>query len=470
MSCDIRLKEAGISSEQLASPQIPPELAQILLLDSFEKYTPELAQKINEVFTQFSLLIDFFGNGMPNVLAHAIINETARVVVPLIMNGDNWQKFIQDLVYLQALSLDRGHGLGKIVKNLSALLVFADFRQDRPSMVPLSAEDLIKLKIVPKKGIEPVAMMADQTPWTAVVANLLHAAGVKQVVIVDGHSGMAAQHLTERGIEVINITTARLMIDTLKSRGLLDDSLETIVVGVDLGNLALADKLRTEDGFELGIINKKRIPMGNGTKSRTEHKLVYGNVSGKRVVLFDDMISSGGTLLNTVDLLAAAGAKEILVCASHAVFCGDYEQNLRKLLAKDLVKIVMVSSTLPQNNTKEGTKVSLPSITTEDGGEKQVEVLNVDNFIAYMIYLMMKYPNSKDLRKQIGKHLLPQPDPRELYQRITESKLPELPELPKLPKKNVVARVDHSGNLQPLPKKNQLKTKPKKKNKKKRSK
>ena len=52
----MRLKEAGKSSEQLVSPQIPPELAQILLLDSFEKYTPELAQKINEVFTQFSLL------------------------------------------------------------------------------------------------------------------------------------------------------------------------------------------------------------------------------------------------------------------------------------------------------------------------------------------------------------------------------------------------------------------------------
>ena len=457
MTRNVRIKEADRSTDGLS---ISPEQAQVLLPPSFESYTPELAQKLKEFFKQFSLLVESFNNGMPLVLAHPIIKETAQVVVPLIMNGDNWQSVVQDLAYLQALSLDRGHGLGEIVKNLSALLVFADFRQDRPSMVPISTDDLEKLKIVPKKGLEPVAMMADQTPWTAVVANLLHAAGVKRVVTIDGHSGIAAQQLRARGMEVVNITTARLMMNELKSRGLLDDSLETMMVGVDLGNLALAHKLSQKIGYQIGIINKKRIPLGNGSKSRTVHELVYGDVRGKRVLLFDDMISSGGTLLHTVDLLAAAGAKEILVCASHAVFCGDCEQNLPKLLANDLVKIVMVSNTLPLNRFGENGE-TLPSVTTENGVEKKIEVLDVDDYIAYMVYLMMKYPNSDDLREQIADHLLLQPDPRELYKTITRSKLP---------KKKVVARVDHNGKLQPLPKKNQPKTKHKKKNKKKRSK
>ncbi len=435
MSRDERLRHSRRSSDSFALSTVAPELAQVLLLNSFETRAPELAQRLKEFFTQFSLLVESFNNGMPLVLAHSLLTETAQVVVPLIMNGDNWQSFVQDLVYLQSLSLDRGQGLGEIASNLSALLVMADFRQDRASVLPISATEYDKLGIAPKPGVEPVAMVAEQTPWSGVVANLLQAAGVKRVVTIDGHSGIAANQLIERGLEVINITTARLMIDTLKSRGLLDDSLETIVVGVDLGNLALAHKLSTEDGFEIGIINKRRIPMGNGTKSRTEHELVYGDVSGKRVVLFDDMISSGGTLVKTVELLGAAGAKEILVCASHAIFCGDCEQNLPKLLANDLVKIVMVSSTLPQNNTE---------VDAEDGGEKRVEVLNVDDFVAYMVYLMMKYPNTKDLRKQIGKHLLPQLDPRKLFKKITGLKLP---------KKQVVAAIDSAGRLSRLPRK-----------------
>jgi len=57
MSRETKSQEIGRSTDVFPIPKIPPDLAQILLLDSFEKYTPELAQKINEVFTQFSFFV-----------------------------------------------------------------------------------------------------------------------------------------------------------------------------------------------------------------------------------------------------------------------------------------------------------------------------------------------------------------------------------------------------------------------------
>lgn len=87
------------------------------------------------------------------------------------------------------------------------------------------------------------------------------------------------------------------------------------------------------------------------------------NVSGKRVILMDDMISSGGTLVHTVELLLSQGAAEVLVCASHPVFAGrEYYSQLQRLLKYDKVKIVMTTDTLPLERPEFGGDKSKPYV------------------------------------------------------------------------------------------------------------
>jgi hypothetical protein len=174
-------------------------------------------------------------------------------------------------------------------------------------------------------------------------------------------------------------------------------------------------------------LRKYRIPTGNGSTSVTKHELVYGDPRGKRVILIDDLISSGGTILNTVKLLLAQGAKEIIVCASHAVFAGrEYYEQLQQVLKYKQVKQILVTDTLPLKRLTRGGDKDLPYIQVTRGGvkeNKQVSMLSVDDFIAYTVGLMLTTPNMDTFAKQMGEHVLPQPDPYELYHQITGQKI-----------------------------------------------
>jgi ribose-phosphate pyrophosphokinase len=72
---------------------------------------------------------------------------------------------------------------------------------------------------------------------------------------------------------------------------------------------------------------------------------VIGDVNGMRCILVDDMISTGGTISEAANALRANGAREVHVCATHAVFCGPARERLE---AAKLDSIV-VSDTIPQS-------------------------------------------------------------------------------------------------------------------------
>jgi phosphoribosylpyrophosphate synthetase len=246
-------------------------------------------------------------------------------------------------------------------------------------------------------------------------------------VNIDGHSSEFAQQLEQVGIEVINITSAFVLIEELMTRGLMDDSLENVICGVDFGNLALTQKISQRLKLKLAIIRKTREPTIRGEDSETKHPLVYGDVRGKRVVLMDDMISSGGTIIETVNLLLAAGAKEILVCAAHAVFAGrNYYKTMVKLLKIPEVKIVMTTDTLPLKRPGFGRSRSLPyailpGVATADKSEpaeviKQVEMLPLDGFIGQIVQALMATHNAAEIRAILAEHIVEQRDPYEIYE------------------------------------------------------
>lgn len=384
---------------------------------SFRLYNPKLAAHLRQLYPEIRLQHSAFENSMWLLLA----GEAPSIVVPWIMNGDNLEKALTDIFCLHVLTQEH-ESFGPNVENLSILVPFADFRQDKPSSKPLPEEMTTGKK-------DEIALVTAQASWTLPLARWMKSVGVDTLVTVDGHSFTASEQFRSEGINVINITTAKLMIEYLRETELLSDDLDTIVVGVDLGNLALAHKLAKEEGFKIGIMHKRRIAIGNGEKSRTEHELVYGDVQGRKVVLMDDMIGSGGTMLNTVEYLVDKGAAEIIACASHAVFAGrEYYDKLRQILRYDEVKQVLVSDTLPLSRPIRGADRDLPYIFKKTAGvkeKKELEILSVNDFLAYITGVMLWHTTAEEIEVQMEEHVLRQVNPYELYKKITGKKIAE---------------------------------------------
>lgn len=395
-------------------PPVDPNKAKIHIPWSYKAYKPESTKQLQDLYPQIRLQESAFPNGMWLLLA----GEAPNVVMPWLMNGDNLADALLDIYNAHAFTQNR-EGIGPNVKKLSVLSVFGDWRQDLPSKKPIPRQE----------NEEEVAMVIAQSSWSQAVASLMkNVAKVDNLVTIDGHSFIAKKHFEAEGIKVVNITTTKLIIEAIRNKGLLKNNLPNMIAGVDFGNLALAHKLSQEEEFELGILRKHRISTGNGSTSITKHELIHGDVQGKRVILMDDLIGSGGTIFNTVDLLLKQGAKEIIVCASHAVFAGrEYYEQLQKVLKYDQVKLVMVSNTLPLERLTRGSDRDLPYILSSQNETKperrQVSMLDVDDFIAYTVGVMLSSENTDEIVTKMKEHVLPQPDPHELYHQITGKKI-----------------------------------------------
>ena len=402
----------------------------------FRDYYPALSHELQNKLPTLRFEEGSFGNLMPLILAE----EVPHVVMLWLMNGDNWQKPSIDMFNAHVLTQSPDLA-GANVERLGVLAPFIDVRQDRRERKPLPGSN----------GAE-MAIVKAQASWSEAVANLMaYVAKVNYLVHLGGHSHLATTHFERVGIDVIDVTTAHVMIADLQARGMLDDKLENVLCGVDFGNLALVDNISKIHGFSIAIIRKWREAINGGVRSKTKHELVYGTVSGKRVIVMDDMISSGGTLVNTVDLLIANGAKEIIVCASHAVFSGrEYYEQLQQLLKYSQVKVVMTTNTLPLERPGFGGDKSLPYIllpgqTNESThlAKKQVEMLSVDDLLGRVLLAMLKSNNTDEIRQALGHEVVIQRDPYELFTDMTGQKVERPAD---------VAVYRSGGNFEPLAK------------------
>ena len=424
-------------------PTIDSNQAKIHIPWSYKAYKPESTQQLQDLYPQIRLQESAFPNGMWLLLA----GEAPSVVMPWLMNGDNLADALLDIYNAHAFTQNR-EGIGPNVKKLSVLSVFGDWRQDNPSKknLPQKNEDFHKED--KNQEVEEMALVIAQSSWSQAVASLMKdVAKVDNLITIDGHSFTAKDHFEAKKIEVVNITTAKLIVEAIRNKDLLKDDLPTMIAGVDFGNLALAHKLSQEEEFELGILRKRRIPTGNGNTSTTQHELVHGDVQGRRVILIDDLIGSGGTILHTVELLLKQGAKEIIVCAAHAVFAGgEYYAQLQKVLKYDQVKLVMVSDTIPLKRLTRGSDRDLPytqvSSNQEKSERKQVTMLSVDDFIAYTVGVMLSSKDTEEISAKMKEHVLPQPDPYELYHQITGKKI----------SKPAVTAIYREGHFEPIQK------------------
>jgi ribose-phosphate pyrophosphokinase len=168
------------------------------------------------------------------------------------------------------------------------------------------------------------------------VANLLVAAGYQRVVTIDLH---AAQIQGFFDIPVDHLFARPVMIERVRQLG----ADKPIVVSPDVGGVKLARAYAKDLECDLAIIDKRRI---SGDTTMIEH--VIGDVKGRDVVLVDDMVSTGGSIVDAARIVKQKGANAVFIVATHAVLAGPAVERLN---AAEVEKILF-ADTIPLPTAK----------------------------------------------------------------------------------------------------------------------
>ncbi|MFN7374768.1 MAG: ribose-phosphate diphosphokinase [bacterium] len=175
-----------------------------------------------------------------------------------------------------------------------------------------------------------------RVPITAkLVANLMAAARIDRVITVDLH---AAQIQGFFDIPLDHLSATPVFYDYFMSmRRELGD---LVMLSPDVGNVKVAESFANMLGAELAIVNKRRI---SGSEVVTDR--LIGSVSNKTVLLFDDMIATGGTVAQAAQLARQHGARHVIAAATHGVLAGSA---IEKLAGPEIDRIV-ITNTIPSN-------------------------------------------------------------------------------------------------------------------------
>ncbi len=165
-------------------------------------------------------------------------------------------------------------------------------------------------------------------PITAkLVADLLTSAGADRVLTMDLH---AAQIQGFFNIPVDNLLGGPTLYNYYADK--TDE--DFVVISPDIGSVGRSRKVAERLGCPMAIIDKRR-PKANVMEVMN----IIGSVEGKKCLLVDDMIDTGGTIVQGAEALVAAGATEIKACCTHAVLSGPAIERLEKSPIDELVML-----------------------------------------------------------------------------------------------------------------------------------
>lgn len=174
-----------------------------------------------------------------------------------------------------------------------------------------------------------------RVPITAkLVANLITKAGADRVLTMDLH---AAQIQGFFDCPVDHLYAAPILDDYFRSLNIPKE--ELVIVSPDEGSIKRSLQHVEHLGGQLAIVDKRR---ANALETK-QANLIGGPIKGKTAILFDDMITTAGSIVGAVNVVHQQGAKRIFVSASHAVLCGQATERLRNAPVEEIV----VSNSLP---------------------------------------------------------------------------------------------------------------------------
>ena len=215
-------------------------------------------------------------------------------------------------------------------KNITAVIPYFGYaRQDR--------------KVAPRTSIS-----------AKVVSNLITNAGASRIVTVDLHAGQIQGFFD---IPVDNLFTTPMFAKYIKKKF---KTKNLICVSPDVGGVQRTRGLATKLKIDLAIIDKRRPEAG-----KSEVMNIIGDVKGKNCIIVDDIIDSGGTIVNAVEALKKAGATDVYVFVTHAVLSGDAADKIKKSKIKKLIITDTIDNSLKIKNNSKIEVISIAPLMAE---------------------------------------------------------------------------------------------------------
>ena len=182
------------------------------------------------------------------------------------------------------------------------------------------------------------------------VANIITSAGADRILTLDLH---APQIQGFFDIPVDNLIGAPIFADYyIKKFG--ENSEDMMVVSPDVGSVTRARNFSHRLGYRLAIVDKRR-----EKANHSEVMNIIGDVSGKNVILFDDMVDTAGSLCGAAKaLVEIGGAKDVYACATHAVLSGPAIERIKESYVKELVFL----NSIPERDSKKCDKIKFLSV------------------------------------------------------------------------------------------------------------
>jgi len=185
-----------------------------------------------------------------------------------------------------------------------------------------------------------------------VIADLIIASGINKVVCLDLHADAIVGFFN---VPVIYLSALEILADALKR----ENFEKPLVVAPDVGGVKRARNFAVILNAPLAVIEKHRQA---DVRDRMEVLSITGEVSGDTAIIIDDVISTGGTIIESANALAEKGAKKIIVCATHGVFAEDAIKNLE---ASPVDKIFVTDSIKNEKKSKKIETVSVSQLIAD---------------------------------------------------------------------------------------------------------
>jgi ribose-phosphate pyrophosphokinase len=209
--------------------------------------------------------------------------------------------------------------------NLMQLLIIADALR-RASAKSITA-------VIPYYGYaRQDKKVKPRVPISAkLVADLITAAGVNRVISIDLHAGQIQGYFN---IPVDNIFSTPIVLNYIRNH--FEDNLS--IISPDAGGVERARAFAKRLNASLAIIDKRR-EVPNVAQAMN----IVGDVKGKTAIIVDDMVDTGGTLIEASQALIQNGAEHVYACCTHPVLSGDAAERIDESLIESMV----VTNTIP---------------------------------------------------------------------------------------------------------------------------
>ena len=171
----------------------------------------------------------------------------------------------------------------------------------------------------------------------SVVAKMLQSAGAKKVIVVDIHSNTALNHFN---IPTENVSAVPELANYFKKLNLKNPLVVSPDMGGSLRSKKFASLLKTDF-----IVLKKHRDRKTGRVSIQTAKV---DVQGKDLIIVDDMISTGGSVIKAAQFLKKQKCKRVFVACTHGLLVDDAEKKIRKAGVSRIIS----TNTIPGNTSK----------------------------------------------------------------------------------------------------------------------